>query len=434
MGRAALSFLAGLGSGALAGYQRQQDMERQAKIDQRAQEEHDARMREQQQKEQDRIALATAARPAQVDVGAGGFTKPDTMDNRDVGQPGEPGAEAGGLVLGSLVNGKPYGDTAAAQQAAADYNAPDARRQRQADALDASGKPTEAIALQNATMTQASAKRKEADEAWRRKIGSAMQAGHEGLADLVTSTDVGPLAGKKAKAVVSPDGKTVNYNIVGEDGTLTPTQYTFQNNMEGVITAGHLLDRTITPEHRMEGLRKDKELERKTVRDDNTFQYQQGLLDTKIKQLELTGQIAEAKALAAAAKSTAKGDPLAKEERLRYTSLLNNAARAEENARKQLASLQGNPLYSVAKPGSPQAIELEGLRENLKSAQDERKVYAGLLAGPKGEAAPALSDAKPGAAAAKVLPMPKTKAELKANNTYQTSRGPAVWNGSAFEQ
>ena len=46
-----------------------------------------------------------------------------------------------------------------------------------------------------------------------------------------------------------------------------------------------------------------KETARKERADDSKTTYQQGLLDNKIKQLELTGQIAEAKAMAAAAKA-----------------------------------------------------------------------------------------------------------------------------------
>jgi hypothetical protein len=37
-------------------------------------------------------------------------------------------------------------------------------------------------------------------------------------------------------------------------------------------------------------------------------------------------------------------------------------------------------------------------------------------------------------AAGKALPMPKTKADLKKGEIYETSRGPAKWNGTAFEQ
>ena len=46
---------------------------------------------------------------------------------------------------------------------------------------------------------------------------------------------------------------------------------------------------------------------------------------------------------------------------------------------------------------------------------------------------------KPEAAApapkpAAALPLPKNKAELQTGKTYNTSRGPAKWNGTAFEQ
>jgi hypothetical protein len=359
---------------------------------------HDAAVAERARQNANRVALADAARPAVVDTGAGGLTKPAYADNSDVGQPGEPGADAGGLVQGTLVNGQSFADPAAATAAANAYNTPDAVRTRQAAALDAQGNPTAAISLQNATISQGAARRKEADDAWRQKVGTAMQNGHEGLAQLASQTEVGPLAGKKVKPVPSEDGKSVTYNLVGDDGTLTPTSLTFTNDQNGVIQAGYMLDRAITPEHRMEGLRKDKELERKTQVADDQHQYQLGQLQNAADRVSLTGQLAEAKI--AAAKGT--GAPT-REERLRYTSLFSDAGRRMAETQKAINTLTGGSeglMFRNAvkqNPNGPEAQQLQSLQADLKSHQDERQLYQGLLAGSQatGAKGPSLADAKP---------------------------------------
>jgi len=346
------------------------------------------------------------------------MTKPITMDNRDVGQPGEPGAEAGGLTLGTTVNGKAYADPAAAQAAATTYNSPDATISRVAQAQMATD-PVKAITLQNAVLTQKQHAAKQAEEAankaWRGKLGGAMAAGHDGLADLVTSSEAGPLAGRKVKAVPTEDGKSVVYNAVGEDGKLTPLpQFTFANNTDGVTKAAFLLDRSITPQQRYEASLKEQELQRKQGDSDEKRQYHQGLLDSKIKQLELTGQIAEAKALAAAAKHSANGGPLAREERIRYTTLFTDAGRRIKEGNTTLNTLQRDVLFmsKAKKPGTPEAQQLAGLQEELTSHKQERELYQGLLAGSQGDAKPeakkpSLADAKAPAGPVKV----STKAE-----------------------
>jgi hypothetical protein len=55
-----------------------------------------------------------------------------------------------------------------------------------------------------------------------------------------------------------------------------------------------------------------------------------------------------------------------------------------------------------------------------------------LLANMPAEELPAGGRAPAPAASAKALPMPATQAELKTNQLYNTSQGPAVWNGTKF--
>jgi len=107
---------------------------------------------------------------------------------------------------------------------------------------------------------------------------------------------------------------------------------------------------------------------------------------------------------------------------------------------------------SARKRGNQDAAYLAALRNRDAAAANNRmkEIYAeeiqkffpstplsDLLAAappgdltPAGGGAPTPAAAKP--AAQKALPMPATQAELKTNQLYNTSQGPAVWNGTKF--
>jgi hypothetical protein len=263
MNRGVVSFIAGLGTGYLQQSKYQDEQDRLKKLDQMAQEKHDADMRELNKKAAGDTALQTAAAPQQVDQGAGGVTLPASADNRDVGQPDGPTVDNGQLQPGVRVGGTTYTDPAAASAAAAAANQPGAVRTRQIQALNGIDPERAARLEQETTTTQASqvkldeAKQSAADRIWSRSLGAAMSAGHDGLAQLVSASQTGPMAGKQIKAVPSVDGKTVTYNVVNEDGTMRPTNLTFSNDLQGVTQAGYLLDKTITPEHRAEFAQKE---------------------------------------------------------------------------------------------------------------------------------------------------------------------------------
>lgn len=396
--------IAGLGAVA-GGYMQGEQMYRRG---QREEEEAAARKadRDWQQQERDRVrqdqlTLRDAGRTAVVEP---------NITNDDDGNP----TSAPALRMVGPGPVRNFDDRAQADAAALTLNDAGARRTRQAAALDAIGQPDKAIALESAAMTQGAAKRKEADDIWRQKVGTAMQGGHEGLAQLATQTEAGPLAGKKVKAVPSEDGKTVTYNTVAEDGTLTPTSLTFPNDQNGVIQAGYLMDRAITPEHRMASLQKDRELARKEGDSEARHEYQKGLIDNKIKQLELTGQIAEAKALAAAAKAQAGGGSVGREERIRYTSLFTDAGRRLGEAQKAMTTLTKDPDFNMRmkkRPDGPEAQQLSSLQADIQQYRDDRTLYQGLLAGSQSQA-PSLAGAKPSAPAPKGgLAQPTSKAE-----------------------
>jgi uncharacterized protein YqeY len=248
-GLAALAALAG-------GYVKGDQLARQT---QAAEDEHQAKLADAQWQQYQRgkqrdldVALSNAIQPATVNEGAGGYTKPDTADNRDVGQPGEPGGEGGpALSQGVTVNGQAYQSAASGQAAADTYNAPGAAVGRQAAAYAGAGKPMEAMQLQSAAGQLQQQKQALADDAFRRKVVAAGLKGPQGLADLATATEAGPFKGVKASAVMSPDKSQFTFHTVNDDGTTTPTPYTFSNDQGGMAQASALFDTSISPEHRV---------------------------------------------------------------------------------------------------------------------------------------------------------------------------------------
>jgi hypothetical protein len=138
---AAIAFLAGMGAGYLDQQDRNQDkafkvavsnreQKRADDSDARAQQSHDAQMRQITQSESDRAALRTAAAPAAVVPVA---TKDDTQDNVDVGQPNEPAP----TVTGYRVGAQQFASQGVADSAAAAANDPKSVRARVQGAMAA---------------------------------------------------------------------------------------------------------------------------------------------------------------------------------------------------------------------------------------------------------------------------------------------------------
>lgn len=408
-----VSFAAGVGAGFLnAKRQEKLDGER-AEDRAMAKEENDFRREERQTAKNLRMSLADAARPVTVEEGAGGMVKPESMDNRDVGLPENAALPNEGLSLGGYrVKDKAYAAQPEAAAAAATQNSPEAVALRQGAAYRQAGQPVAALDIEQKQAAITSA-----------RVAQAKKMKEEGFLDAARVSRTGD-----AQAVFDTFNKTGTMKLDGVP-TVTPverdlpgigkvTTFDYVGKMTGpdgqpreIKVNSHDLSMQTLP------FEKALELQRKGADSDNKATYQQGLLDNKIKQLELTGQIAEAKALAAAAKSSAGGGAIGREERLRYTSLFQESGRRAGEAQKALTALQKDPEFSRGlrrDPNGPQAQELGALRESLKTHNDERALYQGLLAGSQG-ATPSLADAKPRAGAAAGAPKSvKTKAERDA--------------------
>jgi hypothetical protein len=286
-------------------------------------------------------------------------------------------------------------DQAVATKSLADYNAPEAVASRQAGVLRASGAPDKAMSLENSLSTSKlnkiklnEAEQQQADAKWRRDIGAALTKPGEtalsGLVDLFSNSEFGPMAGKKAKAVASPDGKMVTIHTVNPDGSVTPTSMQFSNDQNGAIQAAYLLDQSVSPKDRYEGWVSEVKNLNKANKDK--------------KELEIAEKNAESNRIRAnntGRKSESDGGPVGREERLRYTSLFSDAGRRAGEAQKALTALQKDPLYAIAKEGSPQAREIQDLRETIKQHNQDRAFYQSLLAKSQTGSSPGLDSGTP---------------------------------------
>lgn len=197
---------------------------------------------------QERTQLTAAAAPVSVEEGANGAIKPDTMDNSDVGQPGEaPVPQNGGFA----VQGKTFTDRASADAAAAAANAPDAIAARQAAAYRSIGKPVEAAQLESAT-TQAKAAKFTLDSAQQKKLNEDFDRKLSSVGDatqLAGVIDGSPMVqGKKVTAAPSADGKTVDLIVHNDDGTTVKlNNQSIENTPEGVKKAITTYSQSMSP-------------------------------------------------------------------------------------------------------------------------------------------------------------------------------------------
>jgi hypothetical protein len=205
------------------------------------------------------------------------------------------------------------------------------------------------------------------------------------------------------------------YDIQNPDGSITHRQ---QNS--------HDLSMQLMP------YEKALDLQRKGQSESDRAEYQSQLIDVKGKVADAQAQAAQAKAEATAARS-AQGP--SREERLRWTSLFQDAGRQMIETQKTINQLQRDPLFmrnARKDPNGPEAKQLSDLQATYADHKQSRDTFRGLLAG--AATGPTLGNAPNAKPSTSPLPMPQNKSDLKAGTVYQTSRGPATWNGTAFEQ
>lgn len=383
-GSGLLSLAAGFADGAMGEKRRQKaDTERQEDRSMRRTE-HDARMGEVEEQRKLRVSLADAARPVQVEQGAGGSIRPETMDNRDVGLPESASQPNNGLTLGGYrVKDKTFDSATAAAGAAAAENSPDAVAKRQGAAYRQAGQPGAALEIEqkqaSITSAQAAAAKRMKDEGFIDAARASRTGDPQAVFDAFNKGGTMKLETLPTVTPVERDlpgvGKVTTYDYVGKvmgpDGT--PRE---------VKVNSHDLSMQTLPYEKV------LEFSRKGVDSDRKFEYQNATLAAKEAALA-------ARTAAAEAKSRGGGGATTREERLRFTSLFQDAGRRAGEAQRAMTALQKDPDFQTGlrrNPNGPQAQELATLRDSLKAFNEERSLYQGLLAGSQGAS---LADAKP---------------------------------------
>lgn len=386
MSNGLLAFAAGMGGGYLQAKQRAKDEERIDEERAMRRQKFDAEMDGVNRDKNLRISLADAARPVAVQETPG-----TTM------APGEMGPSQTPPTLASFkVGDSNYLDRGQADAAAATENSPEAVAGRQANAYRAGGAPEKAITLENAALTQ----KRSQEQYTQEQHDRARKLQEEGVFSAARALRSGDGSG-----FINAFNSSGKYQIEGQPviskeerdipGIGRVPTYTAKFKMrqpDGTVTEetrnSHDLSMQLLP------FEKAMELQRKGTDGDNKFTYQSGLLDAKVKSLELAGQVAEAKALRAAA----GGGQVGREERLRYTSLFSDAGRRLAESQKALTTLQSKASFmmNAQDPNSPEYQQLKDLRDSIKTHNEERSMYQGLLAGSQTPGKqPSLSDAAP---------------------------------------
>lgn len=269
------NIIAALGSAAggyMAGTRERQQM-------QMAQNEEDYKQWQRQQAQAEaerantlRSDLEGAAVPVSMQTAGG---KPATQDDIDVGQPGEAAPTPNTYAVGD----KSFTDSGAAQKALGQANSPAGQAQRISQAYLKNGQAGMALQVQKDAQQSELAQlgldekhRQAADEMFDRQL--QQQPSHEAIAKYVSAAPGDGQGGSlKVQAVVSPDGKSVTYNRVGDDGSLTPlSDHTYENSPKGVADAQSWLSRTTPLKDKLANIRQGFQDEQSAKKTDAEIQ------------------------------------------------------------------------------------------------------------------------------------------------------------------
>lgn len=186
--------------------------------------------------------------------------------------------------VGIRTAGQTFTDPAAAAQAAADYNTPQATAARQAQVAAAAGDPAQAQQLRTGAMQEQAAKlqlsageRAEVEARFNADL-QAKVSSWETLGKFMSdSAGDGKGGAIKYAMAPSPDGKMMALHRVGEDGALTPTGQAFPNTSDGLALAKGELSK-LSPDKMLAHLHQKAVEARQAAQQQSTEAYQTGML------------------------------------------------------------------------------------------------------------------------------------------------------------
>lgn len=392
MGASLAMGLANMGTAGLNSYNDGVEKNRrQAREDEELawQNEQRAAIREERaQKQQLKTSLAAAARPAQVDSG---YQVTDDAGSNAFTKDADAAAVMGDMVAdqrpslasATRVQDTAYRDPKQAQAAEQQYNSTPATLSRMSEAampIDAERGLKLADSASTASKTQKALKDEEVaqiNDLFNQEITNIAMSGPkwwDAAADMYSNSSNPALKGIKARAELSKDGKTATFIAMLPDGTEKPI-YSFEASEKGArdwaqTTAN--VDSKTKLEWLADRAKHEQELEKIAARDKGD-KAPAGYRFTPDGGLQaIPGGPGDKRDGTSA---------ISREERLRYTSLFSDAGRRQAEAQKAYNTLlSSGSRYANAKPGSPQAQELQSLRDAIKQHSEERRTYQSLLA------------------------------------------------------
>lgn len=355
--------------------------------------------------EQLRTGLAAASAPAKVDQG---YQITDAAGSDAFTKDADAAAAMQDMVSGqrptlssaTRVQDKAYADPAQAKKAEAEYNAPASRLDRMGEAAMAVD-PSTGLSLKNAAAKAKSDQveidkkmKAEADETFNRVLMERVPNSPrwwEDAANMLTETSVGALQNVTIKPVLSADEKTVDLVAVTPDGK--------ERVVKSLPTdaKGHMA--FIQQAMKADPVTKLKWLSEQVTRDYEASKQQENH-ELGLEKIRATGDEARKTAAYRASlgnRGSAGGGSIGREERLRYTSLFQEAGRRQNEAQRTYNTLITGRAYRNAAPGSREYEELQGLRDAIRQYGEERSTYQSLLA--EGVSKVGLGNARPQAAA-----------------------------------
>lgn len=256
-----MSLMAGLSNGYVEGQRYEDGRRRQAAMDAISIDRAGRERADWDREEAERQGLATAAAPVMpepdmMQTADGAYmqrlVRPESMDDRDIGQPGETAP----LMASMRVAGRGGFNPLQAQSAAAAANTPEAIEAKQIAFLRGSN-PIKAYGMQAMSIR---AKASDIDFANRRFDSDLSDAAGRGWAALTDFTNKSGVSPTQTKWVPTADGKRGEVNIVQPDGSLKPTGMTFDNDAGGALEAATILSKSTPLDAKMQhfAARKDR--------------------------------------------------------------------------------------------------------------------------------------------------------------------------------
>ena len=424
-------FVIGAGTGYLKGENQNRDRARQDTRDAQDKELFDSRMRRDRMQEEDMVAtradrqtLRTAAKPV---VPVDDMIKSPDMDNRDVGLAENASRPDGGLSLaGARVGGTRYATRTEADAAAAKQNTPEATTRRYADAQRSTGDLAGATATEQNFSATLRERQTRAADAMMNEIGKGfMTGGWQGGTEVLSRSGAD---GNDYRSEIDPVSGKVRMHQTQRDTGKTRVLGEFSNDNSGMLDAYKQIGSAIAgkPDVAMTHIADREKRADALKKEENKNSLGLEKLELMGRRIELQGELGAARIEVARARGQGGGRSA------------DDRTRRDDNADAKVEVAQTREKRLAIKDQTEQVIKkvenrLMTKEEGRAKLADLEKKDAGLAQVEQNlRSSPGLADVKPTKPAAPAA-MPKAKAELKSGQVYQTARGPAKWNGTAFE-